>query len=404
MGEIAQSLKSFKTSVQPKLDSMTSFCNDIKSKVEEASEGVSSSKSLLEKNYKSENMHIISRRFERIGEIYSRISSSISGDLMNMVSQSKSLVSLIVELEQINTFIAEQQSVINKNANNEQAINLVNNARSLINSKNAQFNNIHEKALKKLEALKSMDAELTFTKDFSPNNNTFDPDDLQYGTFELKSFKASNGEVVDYYIYVPDYGKDVENLPAMLYMHGGSTHQNISSSSAIKYGLSSLIANKKITPSGIVIIPVMRNFDENGIKAVKEMTDNVVELYNVDRDKISVSGHSYGGITAYKLINRYPDYFSCCVPISGSEKVTSAFNGVPVWSFNGSYETGSSYTSIYSGQRATKEVNQNGGEGYMTTIKTGHAGTNKETYAHEYKSPDGEMINPLDWAFKQTKA
>ena len=75
-----------------------------------------------------------------------------------------------------------------------------------------------------------------------------------------------------------------------------------------------------------------------------------------------------------------------------------------VWSFNGTYENGTSWTSYQHGQNAVKAINEIGGEAYLTPLKTGHAGTNKDTYGHKYMSPDGIEENPLDWAFRQEKA
>ncbi len=406
MGEISSELKNFKTAVDPQLGAMDGMCQTIQDKIDSISHAADSAKNSIERNYFSNNKTTILRRLDKMNTVYSKIKSSVGSDLKGMVSQASSLVSMITDLENINKDIEEKQEKIKSCSlgTDPVSINTANNLRNAVNILNNKFNSTHENAKRKLAALKALDGQISFVEEFSPNNNQIDLDDLQYGTFDLKSFTASNGEVVDYYIYVPDYGKDVEGLPAMLYMHGGSTHQNLKSSDAIKYGLSSYIANKTITPSGIVIIPVVRNFDDRGVQALKELTDNVVEEYNVDTNRISVGGHSYGGITAFKLVNNYPDYFSSVVAISGSEKVTNAFNGVKVWEFGGYYETSKSYTSIYHSQNTVNEINENGGEATLTTLHTGHAGTNKQTFGQEYMSPDGIMENPLEWALRQEKA
>ena len=404
MGEISSSLKDFKTCVGPQLDSMNSFYDKLQEKIKEITDTTTKVRSSFEGYYKSTNQTAVIARFDRINQIYSKISTSVNTDLRSMISDSKTLINLIKELEDINEEIKKQQSIINSNKNDEEKQNIVRNANNMITTKNAQFISTHTQALDKLNALKAKDASLSFVEEFSINANEPDLEDLQYGSLELKEFKASNGEVVDYYIYVPDYGKDVTNLPAMLYMHGGNTHQDIASEAALKKGLGNLLANKEVTPSGILVVPVMRNFDDNGVKAVKELMDDVVQTYDIDTDRISVSGHSYGGITAYKLVNEYPNYFSCVVPISGSEKVTSAFNGVKVWSFNGAGEVAEGNTSFYSGKRAVKEVNDAGGEASQTALKSSHGDTDKETYANKYLSPDGIVENPLEWAFRQVKA
>lgn len=406
MGEISAELKTFKSTVEPSIGDMNSKCSDLSSKIQDVSSYAKTAQSEFSNSYNSQNKQSVLGRFDKLQTIYSKIAASLEGDLKGMLSEAQALIDAVTELENINKEIETQQGIVNSNSGTEDAqVSRRNAAKEIINKKNEEFNTKHEDAKTKLEALKAKDASISFVEEFSPNNSDIDPDNLQYGTFELKKFTASNGLTIEYWLYVPDYGvDDVEGLPAMLYMHGGSTHQNVSAQDAIKYGLSSKIANKEITPSGIVIIPAVTDFTDKGVTALKELTDSVVEETNADTNRISVSGHSYGGITAYKLVNKYPDYWSACVPISGAEKVTDAFRDVKVWSFNGSYETGSSYTSVYSGQRAVDEINNLGGQASITILKTGHAGTNKDTYGGTYLSPDGIDENPLDWIFRQERA
>ena len=52
---------------------------------------------------------------------------------------------------------------------------------------------------------------------------------------------------------------------------------------------------------------------------------------------------------------------------------------------------------------AVNQINQIG-QALITILKTGHAGTNKDTYGNTYMSPDGLQENPLDWAFRQSRA
>ena len=53
---------------------------------------------------------------------------------------------------------------------------------------------------------------------------------------------------------------------------------------------------------------------------------------------------------------------------------------------------------------AVNQINEIGGYAKFTPLTTGHPGTNAQTYANEYESPDGIEENPLDWAYRQEKA
>ena len=409
---IPQELQTFRDTISGGIDGMNSTVSDLSGKLSDLSSTCTSAQSGFSNYYSSQNKEKILNKFSKLGEIISKISTSVTSDLGSMLSKAQEIVTKVDRMIELKEEVEEQESIISrenaKSTDNDENTNpdyaLLSSARSVKYNDEQEFNRLSNEATTSLNELKGMDASLQFVADFTSNDYLAYIDALQYGTFEPAEFTASNGLTVKYWLYVPDYGQEVENLPVMLYMHGGSTHQNVSPQDAIRYGLSSKIANKELTPSGIVIIPAVTDFTERGQIALKELTDHVVETNPIDPNKISVSGHSYGGITAYNLINRYPDYFSCCVAISGGANVTDAFKGMKDWSFNGTYENGTSWTSYQHGQNAVKAINEIGGEAYLTPLKTGHAGTNKDTYGHKYMSPDGIEENPLDWAFRQEKA
>ena len=403
MGQIASELTTFKSTVEPGIGKMSSTCTTIIDKVSELSTSATSARSGIDSCYNSSRKNSVMNKLSKVNTICTNISTSVSGDLVGTISEAEALIALIGELEKINEEIEAQEAIISSNSGDTpEAINKRNGAQSIINQKNTEFDQKHNDAKTKLTALKSKDSSLDV--EFVPVSAEPDIDKLKYGSFEKREFTASNGLTIKYWLYVPDYGEDVEGLPCMLYMHGGSTHQTVSYEKGVQYGLGSKLANKEITPSGVVIVPCVEDFTDKGIVALKELTDEVVDEQKCNQDRVSVSGHSYGGITSYKLINKYPGYFSCCVPISGRSEVTDAFKDVKVWSFNGTAEGSSSWTSYNSSVAAVDEINKIGGQATLTPLKTGHAGTNKVTYEKEYLSPDGIMENPIEWAFRQERA
>ena len=403
MGTISSELTTFKSSLEGSLGTMSSACSDIKSKLSELTNTNTTVSSGISTYYNSTNSSTALMMFSTINDICSSITSSLDGTVQGAISDAQAIIDLVTELENINKEIEKQQSIVNSNSGDtDEARSKRSSAQSIISSKNSEFNTKHEQALSKLAALKAKDSSLSSSSGSSSSSP--DTSTLTYGTFELKKFTTSEGKEIEYYIYVPNYGKKVDGLSVMLYMHGGSA-RGTSKQGWLNYGLTNKIYKKELTPSGIVIMPFIRNFERDNIEqSLKELTDSVVKQYNANPKKIAVSGHSYGGITAYRMVAKYPNYFSCCIPISGSYTVTDAFKNLKVWSFNGTYEGGSSNTGYKKCAAAVDEINKIGGHAYLTAIKTGHAGTNKDTYAKEYQSPEGEMINPLEWAFKQERA
>lgn len=404
---IPDELKTFKDTVtEGALGNMNTTISNLSDKLSTLSNACTTAENGFSASYKSENKSKILNKFSKISEILSKVSTSITGDLQPILSKSSELLTDIDELITLSEKVKEQEGIKStemakepENRNNT----LISEANRIISTSTSEFYTLKSTAESLLSSLKSMDANLDFVTQFSSNDYLTYLDQLQYGSFERHSFTASNGLTVEYWLYIPDYGVEVENLPCMLYMHGGSTHQNVSLDHAVDYGLGSHIKNKTITPSGMVIVPAVCDFTDRGIQALKELTDSVVEEYHCDENKISVSGHSYGGITSYRLVNKYPDYFSCVVGISGCDNVTESFKGVKVWEFGGTSENGDGLTSYTACSNAIKKVNSVGGYGFFTGLQTGHAGTNKMAYEREYTSPDGDVVNPIEWAFRQSK-
>ncbi len=405
MGVISSDLVEFKSKISSAIGGMNSSVSTITSGLQTLTSSVSSVQSNVESNYNSDNKSTVLSNLGRVSEIYSKIAATLESDLSSMISSAQDLITKIEELEKINSEIEAQQEIVNANSGSTEsaAVTAKLNAQSVIISKNAEFDTKHAAALNALKALKAQDGSVAFVQEFSTSSYENMKDSLEYGTFELKTFTSSTGVEIEYYIYVPDYGTEVTDLPCMLYLHGSTS--SYSDPGWSKYGLTGLIKTQEVTPAGIVIMPHIK--DHNDTQTLKELTDYVVSQYNCDTNKISISGHSSGAIATYRMVNQYPDYFACAVPISGCnyKSITEeAFDGMNVWAFGGSEEQGDGATSTPVGQGAIRNVNRVGGNGKFTVLGCGHAATDEKTFQSEYESPDGKKKTVLEWIFEQVKA
>ena len=228
------------------------------------------------------------------------------------------------------------------------------------------------------------------------------PEDLtEFGTYETRSFTTSKGVVIEYKVYLPKGAEKMENLPAMLYLHGYNESYN--DPAWHRYGLSGRLEQQEVVPPGIVIVPHIK--DHNDLESIKELTDYIVKQYSCDTDRISIGGHSYGGIETYKMIDKYKGYFSAAVPISGTnpESISAdSVGGMKIWAFGGK-EGGDSLTSTPTGQSAVQAIKKYGGEATFTYLPCEHGLTQDKTFQAKYTSPDGEEINPIVWAMKQRR-
>ncbi len=400
MGTIPQDLTDFKKKIEPKLSDMESSCTDLSDKITNCVTYAKTAQDSFSSAYNSENKQSILKKFDNISNLYNKISTSVSSDLGKMVSTSKEIVETVTELEDINKKIEEQQKIISSTKKDEKNYNkIISEANSEIDKLNKDFTKKSEEAEEKLKALKGMDADLQFVKDFTSTDYLSKIDQLNGGSFEKMSYKASNGVVVDYYLWIPNYGEEVEGLPVHMYLHGSGEN----GSGVLNCGLPKLIADGSVVPEGIVICPQSHgsNFDDPKYQdALVELSGKIADECNGDRNKISISGHSWGAITGYTMLTRYPDYFSAFMPISGRTYQQLGYTQTKVWAFHGARDSAVAYESAV---KNIQQLQRLGVDASIYTYQTeGHGNVQNYTFQREFDNPDGETTTALEWVFRQS--
>ena len=110
-----------------------------------------------------------------------------------------------------------------------------------------------------------------------------------------------------------------------------------------------------------------------------------------------------GAIAGYKIIERYPDYFSAFIPISGSATTqrAQAAKNVNVWAFHGAKDHNVEYNDAVNDINALQSVGANAR--LYTFQNAGHGSVQNYTFQEEYEDENGNKVNPLEWAFSKTK-
>ena len=403
---IDQELISFKTKVEPSLGNMNNTKSLLVSKLTNLSNAATSVKSSIDNVYNSENKALILSKFDDINSVYAKISSSVDGDLGNILGKAESLVSLVSQLETLRNEIATDEYIVG-HADNYKASE-VSAARASINSNTSQFNSKHQEALTALSTLKGMDASLGFTSSSSTStaSGSYNNGQIVGRTFERRTFVSSKGVKMDYYIYIPKYATDVKKLPVHVYLHGGG------GTGGIKYSLPKMI-NKGLDVNGIVISPLSTSgqwLNEDLEDAVVELTQQVVESYDADSNRISLSGHSNGANGGYRILSRYPDYFSAFVPISGQPKymVTAKdpnrwtdIKDVQIWAFHSKNDNLIGYKWPLSILEQTKEEGLDNFE--LHTFNSAGHDIYYKVFGEKFEK-DGKEWSVLDWCFAQSKS
>ena len=157
-----------------------------------------------------------------------------------------------------------------------------------------------------------------------------------WDVLELRSYRAENGTVVRYCLYLPKGEARDGKWSVLIHFHG------VSDTMGKLRGLGQLLRTDQIRPKGIVILPQAVHGTEDAEFHTKAYQDAVIELaaeiagkYSGDLNRLSVSGHSDGGTTVYQIVNRHPGIFAACAPVSGAGTTGEGIRQTWLWVFQG---------------------------------------------------------------------
>ena len=127
-----------------------------------------------------------------------------------------------------------------------------------------------------------------------------------------------NNITLNYALYAPEDVTD--SMPMIVFLHG-SHGRGDDIEQAVDHGFPRFLVNGELgnVPDWILMPQLPSEADgwEQYNDAVIALIRYVCETYHVDTARISLTGHSMGGIGSWRLAVRNPGFFSCIVPVSG---------------------------------------------------------------------------------------
>jgi len=126
------------------------------------------------------------------------------------------------------------------------------------------------------------------------------------------------GTTVLYGLSVPvEYDASGAKVPLVIALHYGgrptTTYGKEFLEILVLPGLSGLGA---ILAAPVIVKPGSWLYEEN-VQIVKALTDSLIQKYNVDTNRVVVTGYSLGAIGAWHHAALYPQRFSAALPVSG---------------------------------------------------------------------------------------
>ncbi len=136
-------------------------------------------------------------------------------------------------------------------------------------------------------------------------------------------------------------------MPLIVYLHGRSGKGEELTLITSVDGFPEYVASGKLgNLRCYVLIPQLPSSVSGWIRAVDdvaELVEAVSAQYGIDRDNISLSGHSMGGSGVWKFALRAPDLYARFAPLSGSvvfsEENVERLKDKKIWAFVGALDT-----------------------------------------------------------------
>jgi len=201
----------------------------------------------------------------------------------------------------------------------------------------------------------------------------------------------------EYLLFLPEtYGQPNKRFPLILFLHG-SGESGTDLNKVKKIGIPRVAPLRKNFPF-IVLAPQCPKgvwwTDTGMIIRVMAMLDEVCNKYNVDRDRIYLTGLSMGGFGTWTLLEQFPNRFAAAAVVCGSggnRYLAGRMRNVPIRIYHGGKDKRVSIMNSQMMNSVLKKVGAN--VKLIVYPKMGHS-----IWSRVYTSDDF-----YDWLLKQKK-
>ncbi len=143
-----------------------------------------------------------------------------------------------------------------------------------------------------------------------------------------------------YLIYLPrTYGKERKQWPLLLFLHGAGERGD-DLAKVKTHGPPKLVEAGRDFPF-ILVSPQCPKDQWWEADVLGALLEQVVEQYDVDQERVCVTGLSMGGYGSWRLAAAYPNRFAAVAPVCGGGQPDKAdtIAHLPIWVFHGAKDT-----------------------------------------------------------------
>ncbi len=198
----------------------------------------------------------------------------------------------------------------------------------------------------------------------------------------IKDYIYNENEIsINYKVFYPDMYKE---LPLIVYLHGAG-ERGKNESHLYRHGIPKLIKEGLEIPAVVVTPQCPEKYVwDNVVDKVKKIIDIVIDEFEIEKDRICITGSSMGGFGTWMMGKTYPSFFAGIAPVAGGGMSwrTSKLRTTPILAVHGTTDDVVPY--IYS-KLMVDAVNNSGGNAELINLIG---------YGHD----DG-----IDFAYRNTK-
>jgi len=187
-----------------------------------------------------------------------------------------------------------------------------------------------------------------------------------------------------YLLFLPEsYGEQEKSWPLMLFLHGAGERGN-DLQLVKKHGPPKIVEKEKDFPFIVVSpqCPKEQWWDEE-LDVLINLLDETVAKYDVDEQRVYLTGLSMGGYGTWALGARYGDRFAAIAPVcgGGTLPMTLKLADMPIWAFHGARDK---VVPVEESEQMVKMINDRGGNAKLTVYPdAGH-----DSWTETYDNPE----------------
>jgi len=206
------------------------------------------------------------------------------------------------------------------------------------------------------------------------------PGQQQSQTFEKTITKTLGCK---YLLFLPEgYGQQQKKWPLMLFLHGAGERGN-NLELVKKHGPPKIVQTRRDFPF-IVVSPQCPEGDwwTKKTEVLINLLDEIIAQYDVDTERVYLTGLSMGGYGSWALAADYPDRFAAVVPICGGGNRTMSLmlKDVPIWAFHGAKD---STVPVEESKEIVEAINRRGGNAKLTIYPEANHDSWTQTYDNQ---------------------